>query len=423
MFKIAHHIIKSSIFKDLSVLVSGTVIAQLMVIAFQVVLRRVYSPEDFGAFAVFMSVVGILATVSSLRYEQAIILPKEDHYGITLLWISWFTAIFFSIVVTIPFGIFNQSLAQFLNLPANYAWWLWFIPVSLLIFSLNQAFNYYLIRQKRFKLSAVNKILRRGVEGCSQSGFGFLSGGFGLFVGDSLGQLVVFINTLFKKGNGVLSFPQSSQIKGQLHNYKSFPLKNGLPSLMNAISLLLPVIIINQKFNQQITGYFDLARMVLILPLSLITASLSQILLQRFAERKNARLSIKKESLSTLLTLLLVAIVFGIVIFFGGELIFGFVFGEDWCDSGSYASILVWAFALKFVVSPFNIVFTAFEKIGILSIWQVIYFIFILFLYWFPTNDIHQFLKLYLIIELVSYTIAAIFDLYLIVQYELKLKR
>ncbi len=416
-------VLKSPIVKNLSILVSGTAIAQLFVIGFQSVLRRIYSPADFGAFAVYMSVVGILATVSSLRYEQTILLPEKRIDSIKLFKLSAILALVFSVLSFLIFLLFQNIFIEWLNFPRAYVSWFLVIPLTIFVFNVSQALNFFLIREKRFSLSSSNKVIRRTGEGITQSALGYLGKSFGLVVGDLIGQTLIIIRTLFKNSvsfKGNFKYIEYLEIAKR---YKAFPLKNGLPSLFNAFSLLLPVIILNRLFNEQITGYFDLARMVLIIPLSLVTASLSQVLLQRFTERRNFNQSIKKEALGTFASLLVFALAFGIIIQFFGEALFKFVFGNQWGASGIYASILVWAFAFKFVVSPFNICFTAFEKIGILSLWQTIYFLLILLLNWLPFNTIEEFLYTYLAIEIISYSIVALFNVALIAKYEKMTKK
>ncbi len=415
-------LLNSPIVKNLSILVSGTAIAQLIVIGFQIVLRRVYLPADFGAFAVYMSVVGILATVSSLRYEQTILLPEKKIDSIKLFKLSALLAFVFSLLSFVLFLLFQNILIEWLNFPKAYTSWFLVIPLTILVFSISQALNFFLIREKRFSLSSSNKVIRRASEGIAQAGFGYIGKSFGLFIGDIIGQIVVIIRTAFKIKatlKGKFKYTDYIDIAKQ---YKAFPLKNGLPSLFNALSLLLPIIILNRLFNEELTGYFDLARMVLIIPLSLVTASLSQVLLQRFTEKNNLKQSIRKEAFGTFGSLLIFALVFGIVIQFFGEPIFKFVFGKQWGASGSYASILVWAFAFKFVISPFNITFTAFQKIGVLSIWQSIYFLLILLLNWLPFKSIEEFLYAYLAIEIISYSIVGVFNFVLIAKYESSIK-
>ena len=416
--KYINSLLKSPIVKNLSIFVSGTALAQLIVIGFQVVLRRIYSPEDFGAFALYMSVVGIVATISSFRYEQAIILPKENTIGQNILKLSILLSLITFVLLLITFVLLDNQIVSIINFPVQYQNWLYFIPISILLFSISQSFNFYLIRIKRFKLSASNKLFRRTSEGIIQSLFGMFHRSFGLFVGDIVGQLTVIVRTVLKTKDSFNFKIDLSELKIAAKRYKSFPLKNGIPSLMNALSLLLPIIIINRQFNEEVTGYFDLARMVLIIPLSLITASLSQVIFQRFSEKRNQKQSIKKEAWGIFISLIILALFFAIIIQFFGVYLFQFVFGIQWGSSGAYASILVWAFALKFVISPFNILFTAFEKIEILSIWQTFYFILILLLNYIPFVSIEHFLWAYVIIELISYSIAGLLNIGLIVKYE-----
>ena len=418
-------IFRIPIIKNLGILMTGTILAQMLAMGFQVILRRMYSPEDFGAFAVYMSMIGILATWSSLRYEQVIVLPKEDAKGDSLLGLSLILSVLFSLFIGAICWFFSHQVLVWTGLAPEYHHWIYWLPLSLFLFGTYQALNFYLIRLKWFSLSANNKVVRRGTEGVIQTALGIFHFPIGLLLGDIFGQLSNIIHAGYRifttgKWPQVFSF---TRMKEAAHTYKSFPVKNGIPSMLNALSLLLPVLFINRLFDTQTTGYFDLARMVLILPLALITTSLSQVLLQRFTEKKNHNTSIKKEAIGVFISLTLFSLAFGLLIFFLGEFLFGFIFGKSWEIAGLYSKILVWAFALKFIISPFNILFTAFEKIGILFIWQILDFIMILFLSWIPFHSIEAFLKAYVWIELTSYGLVAILDFGLIYTYEKQLNR
>lgn len=412
----------STIAKNLSLLVSGTVLAQLLAVGFQVILRRVFSPAEFGAFAVYMSLVGILITVATFRYEQAIVLPKDKEKAVSLLKLTFVLAFLMALLCLLGIVIFKNDIIKWIGFPEIYSNWLYVLPLSIIVFSFAQSLNFFLIREKNFKLSATNKIYRRAGEGIIQTSFGFSGTSIGLVFGDIVGRAFMIIRSVLKIS---LSWKKSSvmDLRFAAKEYKDFPLKNGLPALFNTFSALLPILFINKLFNEEVTGFFDLARMVLIVPLSLVTASLSQVLLQNFSEKKNKRRSIKKDAIGTFLGLLIPAAAFGIIIFFGGETLFSWIFGKANEVAGDYASIIVWAFALKFIVSPFNMLFTAFEKIGVLSIWQIIYFLLILSLNWLSFSSIEEFLKAYLIIELVSYSLIGFLNVGLIINYENSLRK
>ena len=355
----------NTIIKNLSYLVTGTALAQVLIILFQLILRRIYTPADFGAFAVYMSIIGIIAVIASLRYEQTIILPADDNKAYNLLYLSFGIGLIISVLTAILLFVFKQPFMRLINFPEKYSYWLAFVPLSLLLLAIYQALNYYLIRIKQFKLSASNKVERRIAEGVTQTVSGYCGNQTGLVFGDIAGQSVNALAAGIKVHKFVGGLKLSwTTIKSVAAEYRSFPLQNSFAAFLNALSLLLPTIFINRLFDEQTTGLFDLARMLMIMPLSLVTTSMGQVLVQRFTELRNRRESIRHDFCRIAALLAVLALVFAVVAFFLAPSLLALIFGETWRESGVYVRIMVWAFAFKFVVSPFNMVLTAFEKIG-----------------------------------------------------------
>lgn len=409
----------------MSILVSGTALAQLVTIGFQIVLRRVFSPDDFGAFAVYMSVVGIVLTIASLRLEQTILLPKENLDGLKLTKLSVLVAFFSILIFAFALYLFSNWFMNLVGLNHDYKTWLVYLPITIFLFSVYQAINYYLIRINNYKVSGSNKVVRRVAEGSIQSFFGYMGKGVGLIFGDIIAHLVIIARGVFKIWQSGLP-PDSKEkehtYKQLIHRYQAFPLKNTIPALLNALSRLLPIIIISRLFTSEITGYFDLARVVLIIPMSLITVSLNQVFVQQFSSKRNLGQSIKKEGSAMFLGLIAFAVLFVIVIKAFGVPLFQIIFGDQWAVSGQYAEILVWAFALKFAIAPFNASFTAFEKIGIGSIWQTGYFLLVASMFFIDFDSITYFLQYYVIIEIVAYSAVGIINFIILYRYEKQLK-
>ena len=69
---------KSDFVKNVTTLITGTVLANLIVVALQPLLSRIYSPEEFGTFTIYLSIIGMLAPAGSLKFEGAIVLPESD---------------------------------------------------------------------------------------------------------------------------------------------------------------------------------------------------------------------------------------------------------------------------------------------------------------------------------------------------------
>ena len=79
---------KSEFSRNVLTLMTGTTIAQAIPIAISPILTRIYTPEDFGMFALYMSVASILSVVATGRYELAIMLPKKDEDAVNIVALS-----------------------------------------------------------------------------------------------------------------------------------------------------------------------------------------------------------------------------------------------------------------------------------------------------------------------------------------------
>jgi len=90
------------------------------------------------------------------------------------------------------------------------------------------------------------------------------------------------------------------------------------------------------------------------------------------------------------------------LVFAGGEL-FEIVFGEKWRLSGEYTSILIFSYAVSFIVSPFSMLLVVLGKIRMVSIWQTFYFFAVCILWFFSNFDIEHFLEALVVIDVVSY--------------------
>jgi len=150
-------------------LISGSIIAQLLSILLRPILTRLFSPESFGIYSVYLSLVGIIIVFSSLRYDDAIVLPKSDKESTNLLGLSLIlnfliNLIFFSLVL-----LFGRKIISFLNLPSNFpVAILYIIPLGAFLFSTYQSLNSWLIRRRKFFSVSLNKLVRRSSEGASQ---------------------------------------------------------------------------------------------------------------------------------------------------------------------------------------------------------------------------------------------------------------
>ncbi len=406
-------------------MISGTVLAQLIAILLQPFLRRFFSPQLFGIYSVYLSLIGIVIVLSSLRYDDAIVLPKTDKESANVLGLSLIFSFCFDILLFLVVLLMGGNIIRFLNLPSTFpVWLLYIIPLSAFLYNSYQCLNYWLIRKQKFLAVSANKLSRRGAEGIAQISFALLKNNNGLIYSDICGQTVNVLVVLLQTFRNGLSFRLISmpRLKYVFKKYKDFPKFNLIPAFMSTCSFMLPPIFINKFFSSESAGFFDLAKLLLSVPLALVATSFSSVLLQRISEKFNRKASLLSDLRPVLIIVGLISLAEIIAITFFGEFLFRFVFGDTWIFSGKISKILVWSFAFSFIVSTFTAIFVSMRKIKTYSMYQLFYFVAIMSLLLFKTLGFVEFLKVYVVIEIISYTVLSTVIIFIIARYEHSLK-
>src|SRR5690625_1853242 len=124
-FKRAQIFFKGNFFKNVTVLMSGSVIAQGLAFAVSPILTRIYDPNAFGQLGLFIAVVSVVFVSASAKYELAILLPKEDEDAVNILTLSIGIVL---LVVTLSFLVvllWRDHIAELMSSPklSSLLWW------------------------------------------------------------------------------------------------------------------------------------------------------------------------------------------------------------------------------------------------------------------------------------------------------------
>ncbi len=399
-------LLSSEFFKSSTILILGTFFAQVFPFLMQPFLRRIYTPDEFGTAAVYLAILSILSIIASLNYSVTIVLPKSDDEASYLVKGSVMISFTFSIILFLLVLLFGHKFIKIMQFSNQLYPWLYLLPLSVFINSSHLILGNWLTRKKAFKKLSINKISRRFSEGGAQLVLGKYSNyGGGLILGSFIGDFTNFITYIFqyKYTSGSFKF-QLTFIKNALIKYIHFPKKNLIANLFSAISLFLPVLMVSSFFLSDIAGQFDLSRQVLSIPLSLISLSVSQVFMQKISELINFKKSIKKIFYKLFLFLIISSILFILPLFFYGKALFILLFGENWIFAAEITSILVFGYAIKFIVAPLSVSLIVLEELRVNSIWQISYFAAIISLCFFNNLPFKSFILLYLIVDVVFYT-------------------
>jgi O-antigen/teichoic acid export membrane protein len=183
------HLLKKDILKDLSFLMGGTFIAQLIPILLQPLLKRLFTVEEFGIFDIYFRSVGILAVIYSLKYEGAIVISKEKRDSVSIYTGVIILGCCFFILTELIVLVLNSFDISLIRIPEKHSLIIYLIPLSAFFFTINTASQFMFIRHKRFLASSSLKIYRRGTEGLIQTGSGFTGKFWGLPLGELLGNI------------------------------------------------------------------------------------------------------------------------------------------------------------------------------------------------------------------------------------------
>lgn len=379
-------------------LTTGMTIAQGISIAASPILTRIYTPEDFGVFALYIAIVTIISIIATGRYELAIMLPKKDEDALNIMVLSIGISLFVSLLF---FGIILIFHTEILGLLGNteLSSWLYFIPISVFLTSIYQSLRLWLNRKSKYKEMSVVSVSQSAVTVGSNLSLGLGKfGNGGLIIGHMIGQFVAVLmtgkavtkesKTLFKKVNKdriiLLAKRYGSHPKYLIYSY-------GLASVYTQA----PMFFIGRVFDFATLGFYSLANKFINLPGNLIANSLGDIFTQKAAEEYNEEGRFDGLLLSTVKNTFFISVIPFSIFFFLAPNIFAFVFGSTWLIAGEYAQILTIGAFFAFVATPVDKAALITNKISYIYKWHSAKFIFYIILFWLTYSlnaDTKQFL-------------------------------
>ncbi len=410
---------KSKFSRNIITLVTGTAMAQAIPLALSPILTRLYTPDDFGILATYMSLAAVVTVIVSLKYDIAIIIPEKDEDSANITVLSILIAFIISTLIFLVVFFFNLELSSFLTDNKEDARtlsnWLYFIPASVLFMGVFNAMSFWFNRKTLYKRMAASKVINTtGMTGV-QIGSGAL--GFtpiGLLLGFISGRIfsVLYLIYKFKRDkDSVFSKITKSGMLALMKRYKRFPYFTLPAEFINVVSNQLPIFVIGKYFGGGILGNYSLMERVLNAPISLLGRSVLDVFKQRASEDYARDGNCKDIFVKTFKTLVLLSIIPTILLFFISPFIFGIIFGKEWIMAGEFAQIFSILFFFKFTASPLSYMFNIAEKQHYDMFWQIglLTFAVISFTIGIYYNDI----KIALISFVTSYSLLYILNIYM----------
>ena len=359
---------------DTMKLSAGAAVSHGFAILLSPILARLYAPAAFGVASLFAAILTVVESVSCLRYELAIMLPKKDHNALSLLLGSLFFVCLFSVLTTLGVYFLGGPICRLLKAP-SLAVLLWLLPVAVLLSGFGMALRYWHTRLGGYGLVAGAQVAAAATQGAGRLGAGLLGHvGAGSLVLTKVVGLVVSAAGLAWGASryGICLFRQAPYRRTWrlLGRYRKFPLASTWSALLNSVSAQVPIFLLAALFSEAVVGYYFLARHIVTLPLLLIGRAVAQVFFQRAsaARIEGALAPVVRGTHERLVSLGLLPT---IVLAFIGPEMFRLVFGWYWEEAGIYAQILsLWCFC-KFVCSPMSMLWVVLERQGLGLVFNV----------------------------------------------------
>jgi len=358
---------------------SGTIIAQVIIILTSPIVTRLYTPTDMGLLASFLAIVSILGIIATGTYDQAIVLPEDEKDSNALVFLSGGIAVLFGIIISVIFIVFYEPLIFVFNLQDIPKIWVYCVGVILTLIGFDTILNRLATRGKQFKVLATTAVAQQiGANGAKVGAGLFDIGVSGLLSATIFGYLIREIRlvllqkrTIFDKKN----FPTFVRIKKVALRYKKFPLISSWSSLLNSTSTQLPVIMFAGFFYASVAGHYALSHRILSLPIGIIGRNVGHVFLESASKVRNDMEKLKELAFPIYKRLLFIGTIIMSFVIFYGDLLFPFVFGKEWFVAGQYAQwISVWL-VFVLVTSPLTVIYIVLEKQGELLFINVTMFI------------------------------------------------
>ena len=359
------NLFESDFVVNVSTLMSGTAISQIIPFLLAPLISRLYFPEDYALVAAYNSITVLLTIVATGMYSSALMIDKTDKEAVNTAWAAFILTLAISAISILIFFIFNNSIAR-LTGNENITFWLYLIPLTVFFTGSYQILSMWNNRLKRYKRLATNKILQTIVTSGATLGLGILNyRSSGLMISLLLGQMfasgVLFYQTL-NKDRAIL---KKINIKGILSAFKrhiDFPKYNMPQGFLDGFRESSIVLIISSYFGPVVIGSYSFAMSMLNKPLQILGEAYGQVFYQKASTTFNEKGNIWNFTKKSSIIISAATLPFFLIILFWGSDIFTFLFGVNWTQAGIIAQFVsIWVF-FKFVASPLSSIPLIYQK-------------------------------------------------------------
>jgi O-antigen/teichoic acid export membrane protein len=340
--------------RNVGALAGSTAASQLLIVATAPIIARLYSPDAFGTFSLLVTFVGFASVGSALGYERAIVGARTTADAADLTLLSLVLAPVLALMAGgVLFLMVGYDLLGFGVFPMVGVTW---TVVLIVLIQAYVSLRFWHLREERVGLLARTTITQNSGRALLPILAAVMTRGWaGLALGETIGRCFGLVPMVRAARGSLWRWPRIDGLRQVARKHALFAYA-GLPStLLNALSIALPLPLIAGRFGAESAGLFALAQRILQAPIGLVGVSVAEAFHARLARHsRDLPAYVPTFFLKTAGLLAGLAIVPAVAVLLFGVGGFAWVLGARWGEAGRFAvAIIPWTTA-QLVVSPLS---------------------------------------------------------------------
>lgn len=363
---------KHEFISSVTKVMTGTGLAQLIAALGTLYVTHHIDPTDWGIYGTIMSVSQFVIPVAALRYDMAIVLPREDGEAKRIFKLATLVnavVAALSMCVMIPLG---GVLANALSHPET-RWWMLAVGPIIFTFAELAIVNYWANRRKQFGVIGTNAVWNQSVTVAGRIASVFVGfGAFGQVLATLVGEIAALNNFRRRLGPDLRTIKEDRiPFRLLMRKYLKLPLLTAPNAIVDAIRLQGVNMSIVFKFSSATYGRFNIAWTLMQMPSAIINQALAQVLFQKLSVTEAGHMF--KAVKQSVIRSFLIGVVPFAALYFLIPPVLPWLLGDKFAQSAPIAVALVpWLF-VNFITSPVSNMFIVTRNNGIALVWAIIY--------------------------------------------------
>ncbi len=365
-----------SLLRDISALIFGAGIGQILTLATLPVITRLYSPEMFGIFALVFAASSTVSVATTGRFELSLGLPETEDEARTGLFLCTVLAATGAVVFGTCIAFAIQPQVEAVAETAT-SWLVMLVCALIFATSMSRTLQFWALRETQASLIARSRVVQALAAVAVQIGIGYFWPEYlGLLIGVLFGQMAALVYLLPRRSLREMTVKEirSRALYRYCRTHRKFIFFSMPAALVNTIATEGRIFLVSFYFPAHVVGWFGLAVRAVGAPAQLIGQAINQGFHGHLSEAiREARKDLLRVAVVSLAITTAFATPVAILVYLYAEPLFILIFGEQWKVAGQYASLFALALVFRTAAISIGSGLSIIDKQQYTLLWQTAY--------------------------------------------------